>query len=152
LVGDLVGGYLVVVALLAVSFINLAADRVPRGESVVSPRSHCRGCGRALNFVDLLPIAGYAIRAGRCATCRTPIGIGSPVVEGTSGLLMLAALAWWGLWPGALAGAALVASWGAAAVLHALLRRVHLARVEGVAAGVTLADDAGSDQLVQRTL
>ena len=66
----LVGAYAVLVAALVGSFINLAADRVPRGESVVRPRSHCRSCGRVLNFVDLIPVAGYLIRAGRCATLR----------------------------------------------------------------------------------
>ena len=54
--------YLVLVALLIGSFINLAADRLPRGESVVSPRSHCRSCGRVLNVVDLFPVAGYLVR------------------------------------------------------------------------------------------
>jgi len=47
--------YLVLVALLLGSFINLAADRLPRGESLVRPRSHCRACSRPLNVVDLRP-------------------------------------------------------------------------------------------------
>ena len=60
--------YFVLVALFVGSFINLAADRLPRGESLVTPRSHCRSCGRVLNVIDLLPVAGYFIRGGRCAT------------------------------------------------------------------------------------
>lgn len=107
-------GYLVLVGLLLGSFINLAADRVPRGESVVWPRSHCRSCGRQLNTVDLLPVLGYLLRAGRCATCRTPIGASAPVVEAVAGACMLAGVVFLGLWPGALAGLVLVGGWGLA--------------------------------------
>lgn len=108
----LVALYLVVAALLVGSFINLAADRLPRGESILRPRSHCRACGRQLNIVDLIPVLGYAIRGGRCATCGTPIGVAAPLVEGISGGLMAATLILQGLWPGALTGVALVAAWG----------------------------------------
>lgn len=112
-----VATYFVLVALLLGSFINLAADRLPRGESIVTPRSHCRACGRQLDFVDLLPVAGYLIRRGRCATCRTSIGISSPIVEAASGGLMLGAIAWQGIWPGAVTGLVLIAFWGSAVTL-----------------------------------
>ena len=104
--------YLVLVALMIGSFINLAADRVPRNESVVRPRSHCRACGRHLNVVDLLPVVGYLLRGGRCATCRTSIGVAAPIVEAISGGCMAAAILWLGLWPGAVAGLGLVALLG----------------------------------------
>lgn len=122
-IAPFVGVYLVLVGLLVGSFINLAADRVPRGESVIRPRSHCRACGRELNTIDLLPVLGFALRGGRCATCRTPIGITAPLVEAISGGCVLVALAWLGLWPGALAGLALVALWGFAVVGLAVNRR-----------------------------
>lgn len=115
--------YLVLVGLLVGSFINLAADRVPKGESVIRPRSHCRSCGRELNVIDLIPVLGYAMRGGRCASCRTPIGMASPVVEAVSGACMLAAIVWLGLWPGAVTGLVLVALWGFAVVGFALRRR-----------------------------
>lgn len=115
--------YLVLVALLLGSFINLAADRLPRGESIIRPRSFCRACGRHLNAVDLLPVVGYLLRRGRCASCGTPIGIAAPVVEAISGGLMLAALIWLHLWPGAAIGLALVALYGGAVI--ALAIRLH---------------------------
>src|SRR5712692_855174 len=99
------------VGLMFGSFINLVADRLPRGESVVSPRSHCRACGRTLNVIDLLPVVGYVLRGGRCATCRTPIGIAAPLVEAISGACMAVAVVWLGIWPGTLAGLFLVAVW-----------------------------------------
>ena len=100
--------YIVLVAFFVGSFINLAADRLPRGESLVTPRSHCRSCGRVLNLVDLLPVGGYFIRGGRCATCRTPIGLSAPLVEAAAGLLMLIPIVVLGLWPGSLIGVCLV--------------------------------------------
>jgi leader peptidase (prepilin peptidase)/N-methyltransferase len=111
-----VSAYLVVIALLAGSFINLAADRLPRGESVVSPRSHCRSCGRVLNLVDLIPAVGYMIRRGRCANCGAPIGASSPAVEAVCGGAMIASVALLGPWPGALVGFGAVATVGAVGV------------------------------------
>jgi leader peptidase (prepilin peptidase) / N-methyltransferase len=119
----LLSAYLVLVGFMLGSFINLAADRVPRGESIVRPRSHCRSCGRVLTVVDLLPVVGYLLRRGRCATCGARIGRASPVVEAVSGACMLAALAWLGLWPGALAGLALVAVLGFSVTGLAVKRR-----------------------------
>jgi prepilin signal peptidase PulO-like enzyme (type II secretory pathway) len=114
--------YLVLVGLMAGSFINLAADRIPRQESVISPPSHCRSCGRRLNALDLLPVAGYLLRRGRCASCGVPIGMGTPAVEAVSGILMVVALVWLGPWPGAALGLALVAAWGVAVTAMALQR------------------------------
>jgi leader peptidase (prepilin peptidase)/N-methyltransferase len=122
-VASLIAAYLVLVALLVGSFINLAADRVPRGESIVRPRSHCRSCGRVLTVVDLLPVVGYLLRRGRCATCGTQIGRTSPVVEFVSGACMLAMLAWLGLWPGAIAGLALITLLGFGVTGLALTRQ-----------------------------
>lgn len=118
--------YLVLVALLIGSFINLAADRLPRGESVVRPRSHCRSCGRVLDAIDLIPVSGYVIRRGRCASCGASIGISSPVVEAFCGGAMLSSVMLLGPWPGALGGFAAVSVIGAA-VLGIAYGRVHRA-------------------------
>jgi prepilin signal peptidase PulO-like enzyme (type II secretory pathway) len=115
--------YLVLVALLLGSFINLAADRVPRGESVVRPRSHCRSCSRVLNFVDLIPVGGYLLRGGRCAGCRVSIGISSPAVEALCGAAMLASVALLGLGYGAIAGFGAVVMVGAGTLGVGRLRR-----------------------------
>jgi prepilin signal peptidase PulO-like enzyme (type II secretory pathway) len=114
--------YLVLVALLLGSFINMAADRLPRAESLVRPRSHCRSCGRVLNIVDLIPIGGYLVRGGRCATCRAPIGPLSPAIEAVCGGGMIAGIAAFGLGRGAAVGFALVAVVGATAITAAFAR------------------------------
>ena len=116
------GAYAVVVAALLGSFINLAADRLPRGESVVRPRSHCRSCGRILTFVDLVPVAGYLLRGGRCATCRVQIGASSPLIEGLCALSMLTAISLLGLARGAAVGLATVALIGAVWVGTSVVR------------------------------
>src|SRR2546427_9654819 len=108
-----VPAYLVLVAMLIGSFINLAADRLPRRESIVRPRSRCRSCGRVLNLVDLIPVAGYLIRRGRCATCGVQIGASSPLIEGLCALAMLMAISLLGLARGAAAGFGAVALIGA---------------------------------------
>jgi leader peptidase (prepilin peptidase) / N-methyltransferase len=108
------GAYMVFAGFMLGSFINLAADRLRRGESLVRPRSHCRACDRQLNAIDLLPVVGWVVRRGRCATCRVPIGVAPPLVEAVSGASMAVALAWFGLWPGSVVGVALVAAWGVA--------------------------------------
>jgi prepilin signal peptidase PulO-like enzyme (type II secretory pathway) len=112
--------YLVLVGVMLGSFINLAADRVPRRESLITPPSHCRACGRRLNAVDLLPVVGYLLRRGRCATCGVSIGAAAPFVEAISGAWMAVALIWLGPWPGAAVGLALVAVWGLAVTVWAL--------------------------------
>jgi len=121
------GAYAVLVATLVGSFINLVADRVPRGESVVRPRSHCRACGRVLNLVDLIPVAGYLIRGGRCATCGVQIGASSPLIEGLCARSMLTAIIVLGLPRGAGAGLAVVAVigvvWDGASVTRSPVRR-----------------------------
>lgn len=121
--GPCFGIYLTAAGLMFGSFINLAADRVPRGESIVAPGSHCRACGRRLNVVDLLPVLGYLLRSGRCATCRAEIGAAAPLVELVSGLLVALPILAVGVWPGAALGAALLAGYALAAVGLAVLRR-----------------------------
>jgi leader peptidase (prepilin peptidase)/N-methyltransferase len=112
----ILSAYLVLIGLMLGSFINLTADRLPRRESLMQPRSHCRSCGRVLDFVDLIPVGGYMIRGGRCATCGASIGASSPVVEALCGAAMLAPLALLGPWPGVLVGFVGVSLVGVAAV------------------------------------
>ena len=114
--------YLILLALLLGSFINLASDRLPRGESLIRPRSHCRYCGRQLGVLDLIPVAGYLIRGGRCATCHTSIGVSSPLVEAAAGASMAVSLIALGLWPGGVVGIVLVALLGLCAVARGFAR------------------------------
>lgn len=76
------------------SFLNVVIYRVPRGESVVRPRSQCPACGDAIAPRHNIPIVSYVALRGRCATCRAPISVRYPVVEAITGVLFAAATAW----------------------------------------------------------
>jgi len=68
------------------SFFEVVLDRVPRGESILWPPSHCRTCHRRLTADELIPVISYLVQRGRCRACDTPIGRGVPVREALSGL------------------------------------------------------------------
>ena len=67
------------------SFLEVAADRLPRGESVLWPPSHCRICHHRLTVDELIPVISYLAQRGRCGACDSPIGRGVPIREGLSG-------------------------------------------------------------------
>jgi len=68
-------------------------DRLPQGQSIINPRSHCAACNRKLGNLDVIPIFSYLWLRGRCRYCRAPIPLRLPIVEGTTGLLF-ACLYW----------------------------------------------------------
>lgn len=55
------------------SFLALCADRLPRGESLFFPASHCDACGHRLGFFDLIPLWSYLRLGGRCRYCLAPL-------------------------------------------------------------------------------
>ncbi len=67
--------------LLAGSFLNVCIARLPRGESVVSPRSRCLHCGAAIDWYDNVPVLSYVLLRGKCRACGEPIGWHYPAVE-----------------------------------------------------------------------
>lgn len=75
------------------SFLNVVLTRLPRGESVVSPGSHCRSCGRALAWFDNIPVASWILLRGRCRRCHARIPVRYVLVELTAGLACAAAAA-----------------------------------------------------------
>jgi leader peptidase (prepilin peptidase) / N-methyltransferase len=74
------------------SFLNVCLSRLPEGESIASPRSHCRNCDHTLAWWENLPLLSWLILRGRCRQCRTWIGLRYPLVELAVGLL------WAGCW------------------------------------------------------
>jgi len=63
------------------SFLNVCLTRWPAGESIVKPRSHCRGCGRTLAWWENVPLISWLVLRGRCRTCGAWIGWRYPLVE-----------------------------------------------------------------------
>ncbi len=70
-----------VVGLLLGSFLNVCIVRVPRGESVIRPGSHCRTCGRPVRWYDNLPLVSWLVLRGRCRECGANISWRYPFVE-----------------------------------------------------------------------
>ncbi len=69
------------------SFLNVVVWRLPRGESLVSPPSHCPKCNNLLKWYDNLPVIGWIKLGGRCRYCREPISPRYPIVEAAVGLM-----------------------------------------------------------------
>ena len=63
------------------SFLNVVAYRLPRGESLVAPRSRCPGCERAIAAYDNVPVISFLLLRGRCRGCGTRIPARYPLVE-----------------------------------------------------------------------
>lgn len=84
---------IVVVALLGLavgSFLNVVIHRVPAGESLVSPSSHCPSCGHPVRARHNVPVLGWLVLRGRCADCAAPISARYPAVElGTAVLFVV---------------------------------------------------------------
>ncbi|WP_199242543.1 prepilin peptidase [Desulfosporosinus fructosivorans] len=76
-----------ILGLLIGSFLNVVIYRVPRGESIVSPGSHCPTCGHALRAWELIPVVSFLIQRGQCRGCQTRISWRYPAVELLTGTL-----------------------------------------------------------------
>ncbi len=78
------------------SFLNVCIYRMPRGESVVTPRSRCPHCRRTIPWYDNIPLLSFLWLRGRCRGCRRTISLRYPAVELTTALLSLAVYAKFG--------------------------------------------------------
>ena len=63
------------------SFLNVVAHRVPRGESLLSPGSHCPVCDAPVRPYDNVPVVSWLLLRGRCRNCGTSISPRYPLVE-----------------------------------------------------------------------
>ena len=75
---------------LAGSFLNVCILRIPSGDSIVSPPSHCPKCKAAIAFYDNVPLLSYLILRGQCRSCSVRISPRYFVVELLTALLALA--------------------------------------------------------------
>jgi leader peptidase (prepilin peptidase)/N-methyltransferase len=73
--------------LLIGSFLNVMIWRVPRGESLVSPPSHCPVCDNAVRPRDNVPVLSWLVLRGRCRDCDAPISPRYPLVEAGTALV-----------------------------------------------------------------
>ncbi len=88
----LIGGC-ALLGLMVGSFLNVVIYRVPRGESVVTPRSRCPSCGVPIKERDNIPVVSWLVLRGRCRSCTAPISPRYLVVEVLTGALFAGAAA-----------------------------------------------------------
>jgi leader peptidase (prepilin peptidase)/N-methyltransferase len=83
--------FVVLFGLAIGSFLNVCIARLPVGGSIVRPRSKCPRCGHAIRWYDNIPVLSYVILRAHCRDCSEPISLMYPVVEATTGALLVAA-------------------------------------------------------------
>lgn len=71
------------------SFLNVCIDRIPKGENIIYPSSHCDKCGYRLKFFDLIPVVSFLYLRGKCKKCRCKISLQNPIIEMLNGVLYL---------------------------------------------------------------
>lgn len=93
----LIGLIFFIIGLIFGSFFQVVALRLPRGESIVKPASHCEACNERLKWYDLIPIISYIIQGGKCRYCKKHISIKYPIFELLTGLSFCLCYAVFGL-------------------------------------------------------
>ena len=71
------------------SFYNVLALRLPKGESIIKPKSHCPKCLHTLKWYELIPIISFIIQKGKCKNCHTKLSFFYPFTELVTGLLFV---------------------------------------------------------------
>jgi leader peptidase (prepilin peptidase)/N-methyltransferase len=72
------------------SFLNVVVYRLPRGESLVTPGSHCPSCSASVKAYDNIPVLAWMWLHGRCRACRAAISPRYPLVEAATAALLVA--------------------------------------------------------------
>lgn len=89
--------FYVVAGMIFGSFFLVVGSRLPKGESIIKPGSHCEGCNHPLKWYDLIPVVSYISLKGKCRYCRKKLSIIYPFIELFTGLLFGLAYAKYGL-------------------------------------------------------
>jgi len=75
------------------SFLTVVGYRVPRGESIVGPRSRCTTCGAQIAAYDNIPVVSWAVLGGKSRCCGERISARYPLTELSLGLLFAVTVA-----------------------------------------------------------
>ena len=68
------------------SFLNVCIFRLPQGESIIMPGSHCPHCNNPIKFYDNIPLISYLLLRGKCRNCKASISFQYPLIEGITAL------------------------------------------------------------------
>lgn len=139
---------------VAGSFVSVVAHRVPRGLSIVGPRSRCPSCGETIAAYDNVPIVSWLVLRGRCRSCGARISPRYPLVELGLGTAFAATTLVYYDKPAELALGLVFVTMLAAITLTDLERRVipNTILLTGAVAGVALVATTLSDSLAERAI
>jgi leader peptidase (prepilin peptidase)/N-methyltransferase len=82
--------YMALLGLIVGSFLNVCIHRLPRGESIAWPSSHCPQCNYKIKFYENIPLVSYLFLRGKCSNCNVGIPLRYPLVEAAGALLLIA--------------------------------------------------------------
>lgn len=71
------------------SFLNVCIWRIPRGENLSNPPSHCPSCNYAIPIWYNIPIAAWLILGGKCKNCKTAISPRYIIIEAVTGIIFV---------------------------------------------------------------
>lgn len=79
------------------SFLNVCIHRLPQGQSIIIPSSHCPHCKTPIPFYDNIPLVSFILLRGKCRACHAPISFRYPLVEFLMGLFSVILLLRYGI-------------------------------------------------------
>jgi leader peptidase (prepilin peptidase)/N-methyltransferase len=134
------------------SFVTVVAHRVPRGDSIVRPRSRCPGCDTQISAADNIPVASWLLLRGRCRRCGEAISSRYPLTELALGFLYAATVAvLWGDLTEVLLGIVFVTLLAAITLTDLELRIIpNRVLLVGAAIGLAIAAIGDPDSLPER--
>ena len=72
---------IIILGLVLGSFYNVVGLRIPNGESIIKPGSHCPKCNHKLSWYENIPVLSYIFLGGKCKNCKQKISIIYPIIE-----------------------------------------------------------------------
>lgn len=89
--------FIFIFGLIIGSFLNVVIYRVPLGQSIAYPPSHCPQCQQQLAWYQLIPVVSYLWQAGKCRQCGAPIALRYVLIELVTGFCFLGLYLYYGL-------------------------------------------------------
>ena len=83
------GIFLFIIGTIFGSFYNVVGYRLPKGESIIFPPSHCTNCNHRLTALELVPVLSYIFQKGKCKHCHQKISLFYPIFELLTGILFV---------------------------------------------------------------
>ncbi len=73
--------YSIILGLFIGSFLNVLADRLPKGQNVLWGRSHCDYCKKTLRWYELIPVVSFILQGAKCRRCHKKLSWQYPLIE-----------------------------------------------------------------------